>query len=81
MLQLIQQYKVDGVVYYNLRFCDNYRFRVDETKKILKQKMDIPLLSIDTEYGDSDLEQIEIMVKAFIEMLKERQKMVSTFTA
>jgi benzoyl-CoA reductase/2-hydroxyglutaryl-CoA dehydratase subunit BcrC/BadD/HgdB len=68
IVDLAKKYDVGGVVYYTLQFCHAYnieRFRVQQALK--KEK--IPLLAIESDYGDSDLEQIGIRVDAFLEMI------------
>ena len=68
IVDLAKNYDVEGVVYYTLQFCHAYnieRFRVQRALK--KEK--IPLLAIESDYGDSDLEQIGIRVDAFLEMI------------
>ena len=68
IVDLAKKYDVEGVVYYTLQFCHAYnieRFRVQRALK--KEK--IPLLAIESDYGDSDLEQIGIRVDAFLEMI------------
>ncbi|MDD1675571.1 MAG: 2-hydroxyacyl-CoA dehydratase family protein, partial [Methanomicrobiales archaeon] len=68
IVDLASRYRVDGVVYYTLQFCHPYsieRFRVRQALK--KEK--IPMLSIETDYGDADREQIGVRIEAFLEML------------
>jgi benzoyl-CoA reductase/2-hydroxyglutaryl-CoA dehydratase subunit BcrC/BadD/HgdB len=68
IVDLAKRYKVDGVVYYTLQFCHAYnieRFRVQQALK--KEK--IPMLAIESDYGDSDAEQIGVRVDAFLEMI------------
>jgi len=69
IIDLAKQFNVDGVVYYTLQSCHGYnieRYRVQQALK----KAGIPMLAIETDYGDSDVEQIGIRVEAFLEMLK-----------
>ncbi|MDD1673489.1 MAG: 2-hydroxyacyl-CoA dehydratase family protein [Methanomicrobiales archaeon] len=65
---LVTDYNVDGVVYSTLQFCHPYaieKFRVQHALK----KMKVPMLAIESDYGDADIEQIGIRVEAFLEML------------
>jgi benzoyl-CoA reductase/2-hydroxyglutaryl-CoA dehydratase subunit BcrC/BadD/HgdB len=68
ILELAREFKVDGVVYYTLQFCHGYNIEKYKVQQALK-KAGIPMLSIETDYGDSDIEQIGLRVDAFMEML------------
>lgn len=68
ILELAREFKVDGVVYYTLQFCHGYNIEKYKVQQALK-KEGIPLLAIETDYGDSDVEQIGLRVDAFMEML------------
>ena len=68
ILELAREFKVDGVVYYTLQFCHGYNIERYKVQQALK-KAGIPMLSIETDYGDSDIEQIGLRVDAFMEML------------
>ncbi len=68
ILELAREFKVDGVVYYTLQFCHGYNIEKYKVQQALK-KAGIPMLAIETDYGDSDVEQIGLRVDAFMEML------------
>jgi benzoyl-CoA reductase/2-hydroxyglutaryl-CoA dehydratase subunit BcrC/BadD/HgdB len=68
IMELVREFKVDGVVYYTLQFCHGYNIEKYKVQQALK-KVGIPMLAIETDYGDSDVEQIGLRVDAFMEML------------
>ena len=68
ILELAKEFKVDGVVHYTLQFCHGYNIEKYKVQQALK-KAGIPMLSIETDYSDSDVEQIGLRVDAFMEML------------
>ena len=68
ILELAREFKVDGVVYYTLQFCHGYNIEKYKVQQALKKK-GIPMLTIETDYSDSDIEQIGLRVDAFMEML------------
>jgi benzoyl-CoA reductase/2-hydroxyglutaryl-CoA dehydratase subunit BcrC/BadD/HgdB len=68
IVDLAKQYDVQGVVYYTLQFCHAYNIERLRVQRALKKEK-IPLLAIESDYGDSDLEQIGIRVDAFLEMI------------
>jgi benzoyl-CoA reductase/2-hydroxyglutaryl-CoA dehydratase subunit BcrC/BadD/HgdB len=65
---LAKQYHVDGVVHYTLQFCHGYNIEGFRVRQVLK-KEGIPMLAIESDYGDSDTEQIGVRVDAFLEMI------------
>ena len=72
LFELIEQSKADGVVYHLLRLCQVFDFEYLKVSKALSQK-NIPLLRIETEYSEEDVEQIKTRVEAFLEMINARK--------
>ncbi|MDN5309160.1 MAG: hypothetical protein PWP14_554 [Methanolobus sp.] len=68
ILELAREFRVDGVIHYTLQFCHGYNIEKQKVQKALKEA-GIPMLSIETDYSDSDLEQIGLRVDAFMEMI------------
>ncbi len=66
--KLFEEYRVNGVIYYTLRFCDSYSFKVKELRKILSEYR-IPLLHIHSDYSVSDQGQMRTRVEAFLESI------------
>jgi bcr-type benzoyl-CoA reductase subunit C len=69
ILELIRQYKVDGVLSENIRYCVPYAHDLPLLKDRLKE-MNIPVLSLDIEYGTSGSGQVQTRVQAFLEMIQ-----------
>jgi benzoyl-CoA reductase/2-hydroxyglutaryl-CoA dehydratase subunit BcrC/BadD/HgdB len=68
IVDLAKLYNVQGVVYYTLQFCHGYNIERLRVQRALKKEK-IPLLAIETDYGNSDMEQIGIRIDAFLEMI------------
>jgi benzoyl-CoA reductase/2-hydroxyglutaryl-CoA dehydratase subunit BcrC/BadD/HgdB len=68
ILRLAKEYRADGVIDVNLKFCTLYDVEQSSVESALK-KAGIPTLSIETDYTDADAEQIRTRVQAFLEML------------
>lgn len=66
--ELAREFKVNGVAYYTLQFCHGYNIEKYKVQQTLK-KAGILMLAIETDYSDSDVEQIGLRVDAFMEML------------
>ena len=68
IVDLAKRYDVRGVVYFTLQFCHGYNIERLRVQQALKRER-IPMLAIESDYGDADLEQIGIRVDAFLEMI------------
>lgn len=68
IIRLAKEYKVDGIIDINLKFCSLYDVEGFTVEKALKEA-GIPVLGIETDYTDSDAEQLRTRIGAFIEML------------
>jgi len=70
ILRLAKEYQVDGIIDCNLKFCCLYDTEKHLVDRALKEA-GIPVLSIETDYEDSDAEQLRTRIGAFVEMLGE----------
>lgn len=68
ILRLAKEYKVDGIIDVNLKFCGLYDTEGYFVERAMKEA-GIPVLGIETDYTDSDAQQLRTRVSAFIEML------------
>lgn len=71
VLRLAHEYQVDGVIHYALQFCHPYNNEAGKIKRVLKEE-NIPLLEIQTDYGDGD-GQLSFRVEAFLDLIKENR--------
>ena len=66
--RLAKEYKADGVIDVNLKFCNIY----DTEGYFVERELNnagIPVLGIETDYTDQDAEQLKTRIGAFLEML------------
>lgn len=68
IIRLAKEYKVDGVIDVNLKFCCLYDTEGVTVEAALKEA-GIPVLGIETDYTDEDAEQLRTRIEAFVEML------------
>ena len=68
LVRLAKEYKVDGVIDVNLKFCCLYDTEGYNVERAMKAA-GIPVLGIETDYTDTDAEQLKTRVQAFVEML------------
>jgi benzoyl-CoA reductase/2-hydroxyglutaryl-CoA dehydratase subunit BcrC/BadD/HgdB len=64
----IQEYRVDGVIYATVKFCDNHLYDFPVFKEVL-EKANIPVLQIEEDFTGGNVGQIRTRVEAFVEML------------
>jgi len=68
ILRLAKEYDVDGIIDVNLKFCNLYDTEGFLVERSMKEA-GIPVLGIETDYTDSDAQQLRTRITAFIEML------------
>ena len=73
MLNLIREFRVDGVISQTIRYCSPYSNDLPLLTETLNRS-GIPMLSLDVEYGTSGSGQIMTRVQAFLEMLEAKRK-------
>ena len=73
ILDLARDSKVDGVISQIIRYCVPYAHDLPLLRDRL-DKIGIPVLALDVEYGTPGSGQIQTRVQAFLEMLEARKK-------
>ena len=71
--QMIERFKVDGVIYQRMKWCDLWggeAFYVGEKMK----EMDLPLLVLEREYWLSGSEQLKTRIQALLEVIAGRRR-------
>lgn len=68
---LAEEYGVDGVIFYYMKFCPCYGIAKNEFVHKF-QEMGLPVLEIPSDYSHSDEGQLKTRIEAFIEVLGER---------
>ena len=66
--ELVKELNIDGVVYYTLQYCHTFNVEGVRVEEELK-KEGIPIIRIETDYSESDKEQLKTRLEAFIEMI------------
>ncbi|MDD3859267.1 MAG: double-cubane-cluster-containing anaerobic reductase [Bacteroidales bacterium] len=67
--EMANQYNADGIIQYNIQFCQPYQNESITNEKQL-ESLNIPVLTIDTDYSAEDSGQLKTRIEAFIERLK-----------
>ncbi|CAF29902.1 double-cubane-cluster-containing anaerobic reductase [Methanococcus maripaludis] len=66
--ELVKEQNADGVVYYTLQYCHTFNVEGALIEKELK-KAGIPIIRVETDYSESDKEQLKTRIEAFVEMI------------
>lgn len=67
--RMIDEYEADGVVDVILQACHTYAVETLSIKRFVNGEKDIPYMSIETDYSQSDIGQLNTRMAAFVEML------------
>ncbi len=66
---LMDEYKVDGVIDIILQACHTYNVETYTVKEFVMKEKDVPYLSIETDYSQTDIGQLKTRIGAFMEMI------------
>lgn len=67
--RLIDEYKIDGVAEMTLQACHAYNVETLAIRRFVNNEKGIPCISIETDYSQADIGQLNTRIAAFIEML------------
>jgi benzoyl-CoA reductase/2-hydroxyglutaryl-CoA dehydratase subunit BcrC/BadD/HgdB len=67
---IIQDYEIAGIIYYNLKYCDNWRTEFPVIKEYIQKELKTPMLLIESDYSPSDVGTFRTKIEAFIEMIR-----------
>lgn len=70
--EMAQEFKVDGVIWYQLIYCETWDIEAHFCAEAFKEKdRHIPMLKLESEYDVSDRGQLLTRIETFIEILQE----------
>lgn len=70
---LVGEFQVDGVIDLTWQGCHTYNVESYAVKRHLQQERLLPFLQIETDYSESDTQQLKVRIEAFLEMLGRRR--------
>ena len=70
--QMIKDHQAQGVIYHVLRGCLVYDYEYQILEEEL-EKVNVPVIRVESDYNEEDVEQLRIRIEAFIELIKLRE--------
>ena len=67
--EMAADFAVDAIVDLTWQGCQTYAVETWPLKKFVQQSLHLPYLNIETDYSETDTEQLRVRVEAFLEML------------
>jgi len=67
--RLVQEFQADGVIDLTWQGCHTYNIESFSLKRHLQAGAKVPFMQIETDYSESDSEQLKVRIEAFLEML------------
>ena len=71
--KLIDEYKIDGVIDVALQSCHPFNVESHKIKEFVVNKKHIDYMTIETDYSETDTEQLRTRFEAFIEMIEDKK--------
>lgn len=70
--RLVDEFQVDGVIDLTWQGCHTYNVESLSVKRHLQHGPGTPFLQIETDYSESDTEQLRVRIEAFLELISAR---------
>ena len=67
--EMISEFSIDGVVDLTWQACHTYNVEAHKIQEFVSGRFSLPYLHIETDYSQSDTEQLRVRIEAFIEMM------------
>jgi benzoyl-CoA reductase/2-hydroxyglutaryl-CoA dehydratase subunit BcrC/BadD/HgdB len=72
--RLAEEFQADGVVDLTWMACHTYNIESYGLRRHIQEHTGLPFLHIETDYSESDTEQLKVRIEAYLEILTRRQK-------
>jgi len=67
--EMIREFSVDGVIDLTWQACHTYNIEAFGVNELVQETLDIPALHLESDYAESDTEQLRVRIQAYLEML------------
>jgi len=69
LADMIRAFSADGVVDLTWQACHTCNIKAFSVKAFIRESFAIPALHLETDYAESDTEQLRVCIEAYLEML------------
>jgi benzoyl-CoA reductase/2-hydroxyglutaryl-CoA dehydratase subunit BcrC/BadD/HgdB len=66
---MIREFSVEGVIDLTWQACHTYNIEAFRVNEVIQEKFGFPSLHLETDYSESDTEQLRVRIEAYLEML------------
>lgn len=70
--QMIKEHQIQGIIYHVLRGCLVYDYEYQMMEEEMG-KLDVPVIRVESDYNEEDVEQLRIRIEAFLELIKLKE--------
>ena len=70
--ELARDFTVDAIVDLTWQGCHTYNVEAYSIKKFIDEELRLPALHLESDYSESDTEQLRVRIEAFLELVRER---------
>ncbi len=67
--EMIRQFHIDGVIDLTWQACHTYNVEAFQVDEMVQENFGFPTLHLETDYAESDTEQLRVRIEAYLEML------------
>jgi len=72
--RLVREFQADGVIDLTWQGCHTYNIESYSLKKHIQEHTNVSFMQIETDYSESDTEQLKVRIEAFLEMLTRSRR-------
>lgn len=72
--RLVREFQVDGIIDLTWQGCHTYNIESYSLKRHIRETSNVPFLQIETDYSESDTEQLKVRIEAFLEMINRSKR-------
>lgn len=72
LMELAKDFKVDGIIWYQLMYRSSYDIQAFYFEAILKKELNIPMLKVESDYDVSERGPLRTRIETFVEIIKAR---------
>ncbi len=67
--EMIREFTVDGIIDLTWQACHTYNIEAFQVNEFIDETFNLPTLHLETDYAESDTEQLRVRIEAYLEMV------------